>query len=68
MQGQFLFDRPSIDASTLPREEIEAFKANAEPFEYTSHLGTVKGYKNSSGAVLVVDIRINPESETLDLP
>ena len=58
-----LFRRCEIDAATMQANEVEAFKRDAQFFEYTEFLGTIRGYRHRDGRVLVIGSTLNRASE-----
>lgn len=43
-----------LDRAVMSEKEAAAFRANAEPFEYTEPwLGTIKGWRSRDGTVLI---------------
>jgi hypothetical protein len=36
-------------------DQVTEFKRDAQPFEYTEELGTIKGFRNRDGKVLITE-------------
>lgn len=50
-----MFRRCEIDAAILSASQIEEFKRDAQWFEYTEFLGTIRGYRHRDGRVLITE-------------
>lgn len=53
--GKTYRTRGGWDAMTMTPEQVEEFKREAKPFEYSEQLGTIKGYRNRDGKVLITE-------------
>lgn len=51
-----LFRHCDIDRAKLTDEEVRAFKKTAVKFEYTEWLGTIHGWRDRDGRVLIEQI------------
>jgi hypothetical protein len=50
-----LFRPCEIDAAMMTDDQVREFKRDAQPFEYTEELGTIKGFRNRDGKVLITE-------------
>lgn len=48
-----VFTRCQIERATMSDEEAKEFRRHAEKFEYSEWMGTIKGYRNRDGRVLI---------------
>jgi len=59
-----LFDRSVINAAILTDKEMDDFKLNAQPFEYSEPRGVIKGFTDCRGRVLIESVLMrNPDED-----